>query len=257
MKWPNYIALVRHGESAYNALRAKKNQDPDYLAFLKEFEANPDSPTCKELALVLWERYALTCSDYETPLSERGVDQAFRTGMNFAKMNIKPPDVVLVSPYNRTRETWDSMLEGGFAANGAKVVIEDRIREQEHGLSLLYSDWRIFHVMHPEQRRLRKQLGPYWYQYPQGESVSQVRERQRSVATMLIREYAGKNVLLITHHLTILSIRANYERLSPEQFIHLDENEKPINCGVTVYRGHPELGNDGKLVLEHYNKRLY
>jgi IS5 family transposase len=61
----------------------------------------------------------------------------------------------------------------------------------------------------------------------------------------------------VTHHLTILSFRANYERLSPEEFIRLDEHEKPVNCGITVYRGDPNQGKDGKLVLQIYNKKFY
>lgn len=139
----------------------------------------------------------------------------------------------------------------------APHVADDRIREQEHGLSLLYSDWRVFHVLHPDQKQLRDLQGPYWYQYPQGESVSQVRDRARSFTSMLIREWADKHVLVVTHHLTILSLRANYQRFSPEEFIRLDEYEKPVNCGVTLYRGDPTIGKDGKLVLKAYNKKFY
>ncbi len=39
--------------------------------------------------------------------------------------------------------------------------------------------------------------------------------------------------------------------------MRIDNEEKPINCGVTVYEGHPELGSDGKLVLKEYNEKLY
>jgi broad specificity phosphatase PhoE len=72
----------------------------------------------------------------------------------------------------------------------------------------------------------------------------------------LIREYAGKRVLAVTHHLTILAIRAQLERLGPEEFIALDRNEKPINCGVTIYRGDPNQGEDGRLILAQYNQKL-
>ena len=111
--------------------------------------------------------------------------------------------------------------------------------------------------MHPEQRMLRKLQGPYWYQFPQGESVAQVRDRIRSMTSTIIREYRDLHVWLVTHHLTILSIRANFERLSPEDFIHLDEHEKPVNCGITIYRGDPQSGGSGKMQLELYNKSLY
>ena len=113
----------------------------------------------------------------------------------------------------------------------------------------------MFHVFHPEQKDLHDLMGPYWYTYPQGESVCDVRDRARSITTTLTREHACQDVLVFTHHLTILSFRANLERLSPEQFMHLDEHEKPVNCGITLYRGDASRGEDGRLGLEFYNKR--
>lgn len=257
MKWPASITMVRHGESKYNALKHKKAHDPRYHEFLDAFDADPASPACRVLAEEAWKRHGLFTSDYETPLSWKGQGQARQTGKGLGREDSFRPDIVLVSPHLRTRQTWEEMQFGGFDAGNARVIIEDRIREQEHGLSVLYSDWRIFQVMHPEQQKLRTLAGPYWYQYPQGESVSMVRDRARDVTTMMIREFSGLHVLMITHHLTILSMRANYERLSPEQFIELDERQKPINCGVTRYIGDPEQGTEGKLTLSEYNTKHY
>ncbi len=257
MKWPASITMVRHGESAYNALRVAKAKDPQYAEFLRAYKENYRSSESIRLAVGIRQRHALNVSDYETPLSETGREQALKTGAALGKQGSFVPDIVLVSPYLRTRETWEEMKRGGFPANKARVIIEDRIREQEHGLSLLYNDWRVFHVFHPEQKHLHDLMGRYWYQYPQGESVSQVRDRLRDVTATMIREFSSLHVLLITHHLTILSVRANYERLSPEEFIHLDEHEKPANCGVTRYIGDPRQGSDGRLILSEYNTKLY
>lgn len=257
MKWPASVTKIRHGQSEYNALRAIKMKDPQYLEFLRLYEEDYTSPECRELAKVMWEAYKLGASDYDTPLSLEGTRQGRKTGGADVFKTLPPPDIVLVSPYLRTRQTWQEMLKGGFNADGARIITEDRIREQEHGLSVLYSDWRIFHVFHPEQKPLRDLMGPYWYQYPQGESVSMVRDRIRDVNTMMIREFSGLHVLMITHHLTILSSRANYERLTPEEFIRLDEEEKPVNCGVTRYVGDPSQGRNGKLILSEYNTKHY
>jgi hypothetical protein len=54
-----------------------------------------------------------------------------------------------------------------------------------------------------------------------------------------------------------LSFRANYERLPPEEFLRIDEEEKPLNCGVTLYQGDPKAGSNGRLVLDQYNVKLY
>lgn len=134
---------------------------------------------------------------------------------------------------------------------------DERIREQEHGLSILYNDWRVFQTLHPEQKLLREQEGRYWYRYPQGENVADVRLRTHNWMGTLIRDFAEKKVLVVTHHLTILSLRANFERLDENGFLHLDEHEAPINCGVTVYRGNPNKGTNGKLELEAYNQKFY
>lgn len=256
MKWPSSIAIIRHGKSTYNELRERKQRDPEYQEFRKEYERGP-SAKLRKMARRIQLKYALNVSDYETPLSQEGIRQARITGGKLRQCGLPQPRVIFVSPYLRTRQTLGEMVEGGFNVGGAKIVYDGRIREQEHGLSLLYNDWRVFQSLHPEQRKLHELMGPYWYQYPQGKSVSDVRAEIRSFTDTLIREHAGEHVMLISHHLTILSIRANYERMSPKEFIRLDKDEKPVNCGVTVYRGNPRRGSNGKLELEFYNKKLY
>lgn len=256
MKWPSSITVVRHGQSTYNELRGKKQRDPEYQAFCEEYKRGP-SPKLVEMAKRMQERFALNTSDYKTLLSPEGVRQGQITGGRLPKCGIPPPRVIYVSPYVRTLQTLDAMIEGGFNTHGVKIVHDDRIREQEHGLSLLYNDWRVFQSIHPEQRIFHELMGTYWYKYPQGESVSDVRNRIRLFTNTLIREHAGEDVMLVSHHLTLLSIRANFERLSPEEFIRLDEEEKPVNCGVTLYRCNPKRGSNGKLELVFYNKKLY
>jgi broad specificity phosphatase PhoE len=139
----------------------------------------------------------------------------------------------------------------------AAVFREERIREKDHGLGVLYNDWRIYQVMHPEQGELQRLVGEYDYRFLNGENIPDVRQRNLSWITTITREFAGKRVMAITHHLTILSTRANFERLSPAEFLHLDEHEKPVNCGVTRYLGNPDLGRRGKLLLHEYNRQYY
>lgn len=256
MKWPEHLTIIRHGQSAYNALRQQKQVDNLYQDFLASFAKDPHGTKTVELALRVKDRFALKYSDYSTPLSEMGVAQAKATGARLSEI-IQAPDVVYVSPYVRTEQTLDNIISGGFSLGQTRIISEDRIREQEHGLALLYSDWRVFHALHPQQRELYAMQGPYWYMYPQGESVSMVRDRVRLFFQTLVREHAGQRVLLVSHHLTKLSIRANLERWTPEQFIDVDENDKPLNCGVTHYECRADQGVDGRLVLKEYNVKLY
>lgn len=256
MKWPSNLILIRHDKSEYNALREKKMGDLTYQEFLKEFKNNPDSAKTKKLAEKIREIFSLKFGDYNTPLAENEGYQAIITGKKIKK-TFKLPDVIFVSPYERTLHTLKNITRGWPELAVVKTYEEERMREQEHGIALLYNDWRVFYALHPDQRHLHKLEGPYWYRYPQGESVPDVRLRIRSMTETLIREFPEKRVLLITHHLTILSIRANLERLNAREFIRIDEEEKPINCGVTHYKGNPRAGKNGKLELIFYNKKFY
>ena len=254
MKWPSSITLVRHDTSAYNVLKDKKKNDPLYKEFLEAYHHQRRSEKARILALQVVEKFALNTSDADTPLASEGV-QAYQTGIALNKGKL--PDVVFVSPYKRALLTLMSITYGWKELATVKAYEDERIREQEHGLANLYNDWRVFHVLHPEQEVLYEREGPYWYRYPQGESVADVRSRNRSWLTTLTRDFAGKDVFAVTHHLNILAMRANLERLDAHQFIRLDSKEKPINCGVTVYRGVPGEGVDGRLVLESYNIKYY
>lgn len=256
MKWPQSVTLIRHDESAYNAHKASRAENPNYQKFRKLFDSNPEDPECTKLARTLANAYAITVGDHNTPLAPGAGFQAEKMADNL-KNTIPLPDIIFVSPYERTLHTLQHMFKTWPELRKIKTVEEGRIREQEHGLLNLYGDWRIYQALYPEQRKLHQLEGRYYYRFPQGESVEDVRERTRSWFNTLVRDFSGKNVLAITHHLTILAVRANMERLDAQQFLDLDTNNTPINAGVTIYRGHPELGKDGKLILDNYNLKMY
>ncbi len=268
MKWPKQLVLIRHAQSAYNELRQRKERSNRYQNFVQAFEDKPDFPRefrkqegLREQASAIQEQFALRCSDRDTELTGEGIKQALRTGEQLEKLSragsILPPNVVMVSPYKRTRDTLRIMQDVWPALAHATVYEDERIREKDHGLSLLYNDWRVFHTFHPDQAALYNLLGGYDYRFPNGENIPDVRDRIRDWNGTLVREFAGQSVFAFTHHLTILSMRANLERLGVEQFQHLDEKEKPVNCGVTIYRGEPGQGKNGKLLLQKYNDQLY
>ena len=257
MKWPSELLLIRHAESAYNILKKRKERDPDYQQFKELFEADPANPELRPLAAALNKRFALNCSDRETPITPTGEAQARITGRRMRQFGMVAPDVIFVSPYLRTMETLRFLKEEWPELESATLYPEERIREKDHGLALLYNDWRIFQAMQPEQAELSRLLGEYDYRFVNGENIPDVRQRTRSWFSTLTREFAGHRVMAITHHLTILATRANLERMGPAEFLHLDEHEKPVNCGVTRYIGSPKEGRQGRLVLKEYNRQHY
>jgi len=257
MKWPTELLLIRHAESAYNRLKQAKDADPDYVRLRGLFENDRSHKDIQALARLLHARHSLGCSDRETPITPNGENQASLTGRAMRESGANCPDVIFVSPYRRTEQTLSILQEEWPDLREVKVYREERIREKDHGLALLYNDWRIYQLMHPEQGELHDLLGDYDYRYVNGENIPDVRQRNLSWITTLTREFSGKRVMAITHHLTILATRANFERLSPRQFLHLDEHDKPVNCGVARYVGSSELGHNGKLELHEYNRKYY
>lgn len=256
MKWPESLTLIRHDTSAYNVLKPLKEKDPVYQEFRRSFEADCQSNETRELALVVKDQFPLDYGDHDTPLANGSGWQAEAMARKL-KEKIALPEVIFVSPYARTHATLGRMQEGWPELNDVKIVEDERIREQDHGLAIVYNDWRVFHAIHPEQRELYRRQGEYWYRFPQGENVPDVRERLRSWANAVTRDYNEQGVLAVTHHLSILSLRANLERLNASEFLRLNVEERPINAGVTIYRGVPDEGKDGRLKLDIYNAKLY
>ncbi len=264
MKWPNALTFIRHGQSSYNLLKKKKEEGASYHVFKERFEKEFKNAThedwaseeLKYLARQVWQDTKLGVSDYNTPLTEEGVRQAEETGRRL-KEEAVIPEVVYVSPYLRTRQTLEGLMRGLPELKKASVVSEERIREQEHGLATIYNDWRVYFVFNPVQALHFNLETDYEYRFLNGENKADVRDRVRSFLGTLIREHAGGKVLIISHHLTLLSLRANLERWDREKFIEVDKNDKPVNCGVTTYRGDIAQGRDGRLLLETYNQKLY
>ena len=258
MKWPKWLMLVRHDTSIYNLLKKEKEIDPKYAEFLNEWKVNPLSKQSENFARQIQDIYTPKITgDADTPLADPQGLQAQRTGAELRIRHVDLPDVVFVSPYRRAKQTLASMVKGWPELSSVHVHEEERVREQEYGLSLIYTDRRVFETLNPDQHKLRKIEGPYWYRFPQGENVPDVRERNRSWMNMVVQNYSGKKVMVITHHLNILAQRANFEGFGAETFIRLDRSECPINCGVTLYRAQDGSVNDTQMNLEYYNKKFY
>jgi len=97
-------------------------------------------------------------------------------------------------------------------------------------------------------------------QYSQGGLLSSAMDKLKMTPDTL-----PEDILVVTHSLTILAIRANLERWDKEKFLHENKHNFPVNCGLTIYRGKtPTLsqtrqGRNGKLTLDpsEYNIKLY
>jgi broad specificity phosphatase PhoE len=255
MKWPKQLTLIRHGESMYNQLKTQREQDPLYHLFVKSFDRDWQSNETKDLAIELAKVLSRNNGEDLTALTEKGRRSAIETGQHLSQQ-VNFPDVIYVSPYLRTMETLEGMLEGWPELKSVEVIVDERIREQDFGLRLLYGDWRVMQVFHPEQRLLYRLQGDYWYRQPQGENVPDVRARSWNWGHSLSRDWSGKNVLAITHHLTILAFHANVLRMNPKEFLDLYKQKAPPNCSLTQYRNGENTAEENWLESVFYCKRI-
>jgi broad specificity phosphatase PhoE len=203
MARPLRIVLVRHGES----------------------EGNVDES--------IYERVP----DHALKLTGRGRKQALAAGAELRALLGDGAIQAYVSPYLRTRQTFDLM---GLDRNRLRVMEEPRLREQDWGN---LQDVEDIH----RQRAARAAYGHFFYRFTQGESGADVYDRVGAFFETLHRNFERPdyppNVLLVTHGLMM--------RLFCMRWFHwsVDEFEALSNPDNGEYRT-LLLGPNGKYQLD-------
>jgi len=212
---PQFIYLVRHGES----------------------EGNVNEEIYK------------TVPDYRVGLTAKGRKQAVQAGKNIEKNALsrvifsdeyQPKVTIYSSPWTRARETTQGIIKG----LGKKFVIvrsyeDPRLREQGWG------NYKEDHLQRKINRE-RKAFGTFFYRMPHGESGADVYDRITTFIDTLYRDfdkhYSDINII-VTHGLTLKAFLTRFFHWSHEQF---DGYKNPQNC--EVFR--MVLGQNDKYVLE-------
>jgi broad specificity phosphatase PhoE len=224
-KWPSELVVVRHGESERNVGRqaARRAGVFDFGAGLRDVDARL------------------------TPLGER---QAEATGRALGARHRF--DRILASPYERTRGTAARIALGlGYEV---ETVEDERIREREFGVldGLTPAGVRDRFPAEWDRRNREKK---YYYRPPAGESGPDVALRVHSFLGTLTRDYRRQSVLVVTHSVVVLVFRKLLERLTEEDFLHIDATHAVFNCSATTYRFDP--AGAGKLLRTGFNEVLY
>ena len=188
------------------------------------------------------------------PLSDFGAQQATALGHWFGNMAAdERPEVVLVSPYLRARQTAEHIGKaGGVAAELHDYEVDERLREKELGL-LDRLTWLGIEQHFPEQAKLRQRVGKFYYRPPCGESWCDVILRLRSALDTISLHHSGRRVLIVGHQVVVLCLRYLLEDLDERRILEIDRQADVANCGVTEYRFDPAHGPDGGLALARYN----
>ncbi len=223
--WPGHLWIVRHGESAGNVAR--------------------------EAALAAkLPRIDLSIRDVDVPLSPLGERQADALGRWFAEMPVeRQPEVVLVSPYLRARETASRIhAQGGTPVAPGRFGVDERLREKEFGVLDLLTRLGI-ETHYPDQARFRALLGKFYHRPPGGESWCDVILRLRSLLETMRLHDAGRRVLIVAHQVVVLCLRYLLEGMDEAGILAVDREGDIANCGITEYA--PDSA--GGLTLLRYN----
>ena len=183
-----------------------------------------------------------TTADHAVPLSAHGVEQAreagrvvdryYRDQLGDERRHIR----LWVSPYLRTRQTADALMEtcGSWITDRVEHIL---LCEQQFGLfdgvpedelpKRFPNEWGYFDM----QCRFG---GKFWARMPQGESRFDVAKRIHQAFGTFHRdhiEHGIKNLVVICHGVTLRAFVMMWRHLSPEWF---EAERNPHNCAVRL-----------------------
>lgn len=229
---PLEIVLVRHAESVRNEVKK------DESFFADEFARNK----------------VRGMADEDVPLTESGKAQARITG-HVLKQSYGTFDYVYHSGYRRTVETVDEMLKNYTDLEKArmKIRMSTFIRERDAGYAYDMTESEAKENF-PWMEEYWKTFGGFFAVPPGGESLAQVAQRVYLFMDTLFRDRAGQKILVVTHAGAIRSFRFLLEKWDYEKAMHFTKEQKPLNCGVTIYEYDKHQRH---LVLKNYNSIYY
>jgi len=225
-KWPRRLTIIRHGES-------EQNKALDLF----------DEDLGEEL-----ERLANT-RDMDIELTGLGGWQAKKTGEYLA--GEEEFDICFCSPYRRTVQTAEEITNK--LPYELEIFEDERIREKEFGRLHNLTREQIKEI-YPEEYAARQRDGKYWYRMKGGENYPDVKMRLHSFLDKLVRDWGGKNVLVVTHQVPYILFRSMFEHLNEEKTLALGDVP---NCGIQVYGIDTSEKKEGRMKIEDYNKVAY
>jgi 2,3-bisphosphoglycerate-dependent phosphoglycerate mutase len=195
--------------------------------------------------------------DYNVPLTQFGYRQALDAGRAIASCldQLPRPELrkveVWYSPYLRTRQTKDALLEV-LPGDMVEDVREDYLlREQDFGLFTEIYDQAEQKQKFPDEfekwARLRNNSGKFYARPPDGESRADVAQRLRLFLSTVMHdvEKGRDNVVIVGHGVTNRAFEMNFLHRTVEWF---DRSDNPGNADITLIEGSRSTGYDTRLL---------
>jgi broad specificity phosphatase PhoE len=178
------------------------------------------------------------------PLSDTGRQQAAAVGRWLAERPAgERPEVAVVSPYLRARQTAEIALAG----IGVPGVVDERLRDRELGVLDLLTG-RGVQVRNPAEAQRRQRLGKFYYRPPGGESWADVLLRLRALLREVRQDHPDGRIILFGHEATVFLVRYLAEGLDETTLMTIAHATALANCSISSWRRqdgrlHPELFN--------------
>ncbi|GAX81779.1 hypothetical protein CEUSTIGMA_g9207.t1 [Chlamydomonas eustigma] len=211
---PERIILIRHGESKGNIEKDTYCTQPDHSVPLTEEGRQQARQAGLTLLSMMRESHYLAEVSLEG--SSQIDDDDFRI-------------FILTSPYARTLETTDLLLEAFTDDQIAGVRSAVQLREQDFGN---FQDSKKI----DQDLSDRIKFGRFWFRFPNGESGADVYDRltifeDHLVRDMIIGRYSGVSLVLVTHGLTLRIFLMKWFHWTVDEFL---EVYNPKNCDPVV-----------------------
>jgi len=281
-----HITFIRHLESKYNEYKELIKSNLDY----QEFMTTQDISRKKELAhILLQDFFAQVGIDYETWLSSQWHQDWELLSKLYAQLIQNSPqlfpDLIYVSPYVRTRATAHYLLKNiqwldidfsklideekledliiwSFNGHDIAIKIDERIRERDHWSNVAPSFIRDFwsweknyHDMLTkiQREKIYYHTSPSWW-----ESQAQTNARSKEFLLRNFEKNKFKNILVVSHHLTMIWALLSIFGWSFQTFYKLNELWRPANGSFTFLSQIPktEIGEENKFRVSGYNLSL-
>ena len=192
-------------------------------------------------------RYA-TDKDHNVPLTEFGYQQALNAGKFLKKHFDEHPELkdkkirVYYSPYLRTRQTLEGILEGAEGTiDKTKIVAREDslLRERDYGIFSLVGDkesrQRLFPLQNEFFEQLNAQNGKYYARPPQGESLADTNIRTELFKDKLMgsldRNEDVDVAIIVSHDSTLKCFEKSFFHKDVAWF---EAQPKFPNCGVKL-----------------------
>jgi broad specificity phosphatase PhoE len=165
------------------------------------------------------------------------------------------PEVVLVSPYIRARETAKAICQAGGVRprKRASQLSTSGCASASSGLLGPAAPPRGCGEKYPDQAEQRTLARKFYHRPPGGESWADVILRLRSALDTVSLHHADRRVLIVCHQVVVLCFRYILEEMDEAQILDIDKEGDVINCGVCEYDFEPDDDKSCVPALTRYN----